>query len=41
VARESESFLAASLSRDEIQKFGRLTQHVRAIWLGQPVSGAR
>jgi len=41
VHRESESFLAASLSRQEIEKVSRLTKHVRAIWLDGPVSAAR
>ena len=38
VARESQSFLAARLTRDEIRQVSRLTQHVRAIWLDRPVS---
>jgi hypothetical protein len=41
VIRESESFLAASLSREEIRKVSRLTQHVKAIWLDRAVSAAR
>ena len=38
VARESQSFLAARLTRDDIRQVSRLTQHVRAIWLDRPVS---
>ena len=41
VARESQSFLAARLSRDEIRQVSQLTQHVRAIWLDRPVSTAQ
>jgi len=41
VARESQSFLAARLSRDEIRQVSQLTQHVRAIWLDRPVSAAQ
>jgi hypothetical protein len=37
VARESQSFLGAGLTRDEIVWVSRLTQHVRAIWLDRPV----
>lgn len=38
VGRESQSFLIARLTRDEIRQVSRLTQHVRAIWLDRPVS---
>jgi hypothetical protein len=38
VARESQSFLVARLTRDEIRQVSRLIQHVRAIWLDRPVS---
>ena len=41
VARESQSFLAARLSRDEIRQVSQLTQQVRAIWLDRPVSAAQ
>jgi len=41
VARESPSFVVAKLSRDEIQQLGRLTKHVRAVWLDQPVSAVK
>lgn len=39
--RESQSFVVARLSKEQIQKLGRLTKHVRAIWLDQPVSTAQ
>jgi hypothetical protein len=38
LARESESFLAAKLSREEVLQVSRLQEHVKAIWLDQPVS---
>jgi hypothetical protein len=38
LARESESFLAARLSREEVLQVSRLQEHVKAIWLDQPVS---
>jgi hypothetical protein len=38
LARESESFLAARLSREEVLQVNRLQEHVKAIWLDQPVS---
>ncbi len=41
VVRESQSFLAARLTRDEVLKISRLREHVRAIWLDRPVSAAQ
>ena len=41
VARESQSFLAARLTREEIRPVSRLTQHLRAMWLDRPVSAAQ
>jgi hypothetical protein len=41
LARESQSFLAARLTRDEIRQVSRLTHHVKAIWLDRPVSAAQ
>lgn len=41
VARESQSFLAAGLTRDEIEEVSRRKELVRAVWLDQPVSAAR
>ena len=40
VSRESQSFLAARLSREEIQEVSRLKEHVAAVWLDRPVSAA-
>jgi hypothetical protein len=40
VHRESETFLAASLSREEVHKVSQLREHVRAVWLDSPVSAA-
>jgi hypothetical protein len=41
LARESQSFLAANLTRDEILQVSQLREHVRAVWLDRPVSAAR
>ena len=41
VARESQSFLAAKLTRDEILQVSQLREHVRAVWLDRPVSATK
>lgn len=41
VIRDSQSFLAARLTRDEILQVSRLREHVSAVWLDQPVSAAK
>jgi hypothetical protein len=38
VLRETESFLVARLTREEIEQVSQLTDHVKAVWLDQPVS---
>ena len=38
--RESESFLALQLSREELLQVSQLTQHISRIWLDRPVSAA-
>ena len=38
--RESESFLALQLSREELLQVSQLTKHVSRIWLDRPVSAA-
>jgi hypothetical protein len=40
VLRESESFLAATLTREEIERVSRLKQHIKAVWLDRPVSAS-
>jgi hypothetical protein len=40
VLRETEGFLVARLNREELEQVSQLTQHVRAVWLDQPVSAA-
>jgi len=39
--RETESFLAVELSRQQVLRLSKLKQHVSSIWLDQPVSAAR
>jgi hypothetical protein len=41
VARESPTFLAARLTREQIERVSRLEQHVKAIWLNRPVSASQ
>jgi len=36
--REAERFLVARLTREEIDQVSQLAQHVKAVWLDQPVS---
>jgi hypothetical protein len=38
--RETEGFLVVRLNREELEQVSRLTKHVKAIWLDQPVSAA-
>ena len=38
--RESESFLALQLSREELLQISQLTDHISRIWLDRPVSEA-
>jgi hypothetical protein len=38
VLRETESFLVARLTRAQIERVSRLADHVKAIWLDQPVT---
>ena len=38
--RESESFLALQLSREELLQVSQLTQHISRIWLDRPISAA-
>ena len=38
--RETESFLAAELTRQQVLRLSKLKQHVSSIWLDQPVSAA-
>jgi hypothetical protein len=38
--RETEGFLAAELSRQQVLRLSRLTGHVSSIWLDRPVSAA-
>jgi hypothetical protein len=40
VLREAESFLVARLTRAEIEQMSRRTEHVKAIWLDQPVTAS-
>ena len=39
--RESESFLALQLSREELLQVSQLTQHISRIWLDRPVSATQ
>jgi len=39
--RESESFLALQLSREELLQVSQLTQHISRIWLDLPISAAQ
>ena len=39
--RESESFLALQLSREELLQVSRLTKHISRIWLDRPISAAQ
>jgi len=39
--RETVGFLAVELSRQQVLRLSRLTEHVSSIWLDQPVSAAR
>ena len=38
--RETGGFLAAELSRQQLLRLSRLTEHVSSIWLDRPVSAA-
>jgi len=38
--RETERFLAVELSRQQVLRLSRLTEHVSSIWLDRPVSAA-
>ena len=38
--RETESFLAAELTRPQVLRLAKLTKHVSSIWLDGPVSAA-
>jgi len=39
--RETESFLAVELSRQQVERLAKLTKHLSSIWLDGPVSAAR
>ena len=39
--RESESFLALQLSREELLEVSSLTDHISRIWLDRPVSATQ
>ena len=39
--RESESFLALQLSREELLQISQLTDHISRIWLDRPISAAQ
>ena len=39
--RESESFLALQLSREELLQVSQLTDHISRIWLDSPISAAQ
>jgi hypothetical protein len=39
--RETESFLAVELSRQQVLRLAKLTEDVSSIWLDGPVSAAR
>jgi len=39
--RETESFLAVELSRQQVERLAKLSKHVSSIWLDRPVSAAR
>lgn len=39
--RETESFLAAELTRQQVLRLSKLKEHVSSIWLDGPVSAAR
>ncbi len=39
--RESESFLALQLSREELLQVSQLTDHISRIWLDRPISAAQ
>ena len=39
--RESDSFLALQLSREELLQVSQLTQHISRIWLDRPISAAQ
>lgn len=36
--RKTERFLVARLTREELEQVSQLAQHVKAVWLDQPVS---
>jgi hypothetical protein len=38
--REAERFLAVELSRQQVVRLAKLTEHVSSIWLDRPVSAA-
>ena len=39
--RESESFLALQLSREELLQVSQLADHIYRIWLDRPISAAQ
>ena len=39
--REAESFLAVELSRQQVLRLAKLTEHVSSVWLDRPVSAAQ
>ena len=39
--RESDSFLALQISREELLQVSQLTEHVSNIWLDRPISAAQ
>ena len=39
--RESEGFLAVELSRQQVLRLAKLTEHVSSVWLDRPVSAAK
>lgn len=39
--RESEGFLAVELSRQQVLRLSKLTEHVSSIWLDRPVAAAK
>ena len=39
--RETAGFLAVELSRQQVLRLSKLTEHVSSIWLDRPVSAAK